>query len=260
VSTLTELSPPGVGLALAVTLSDQAAEVRAAAAHGLRELVSVLDADEALRTALLAAGINQDPLIRAAVLDLLRELRIGDRAGYAEGLADPRADVRLSAVHGLVSVSAADLLANAATDPSREVRVAVAAGIGALADPRAAEALVGLAGDVDPLVQEQALIAAAALGCPPPFPRLAVEALRSPNWRVRVGGATALGGADRDTGGDPLRSALRDTNLDVRKAAVQALAPWSGDPTVDTALRAACDDIDADVRAYARAALERVNA
>jgi HEAT repeat protein len=117
-----------------------------------------------------------------------------------------------------------------------------------------------LAADVDPLVQEQALIAAAAIGCPAPFPRLAVDALRSPNWRVRVGGATALGGADRDTALDPLRSALRDTNLDVRKAAVQALAQWSGvHPSVDDALSAATGDVDADVRAHARAALERVN-
>jgi HEAT repeat protein len=136
----------------------------------------------------------------------------------------------------------------------------VAAGIGALADPRASEALTRLACDVDPLVQEQALIAAAAIGCPSPFPRLAVAALRSPNWRVRVGGATALGGAGRDTGLAPLRSALVDTNLDVRKAAVQALARWSGDPAVDAALRAAGTDVDADVRARARAALDRVRA
>jgi HEAT repeat protein len=120
--------------------------------------------------------------------------------------------------------------------------------------------LASLAADIDPLVQEQALIAAAAIGCPAPFPRLAVAAQRSPNWRVRVGGATALGGADRDTALDPLRAALRDTNLDVRKAAVQALAQWSGDPSIDEALRAATADVDADVRAYARAALERVNA
>ena len=260
VSTLTELSPPGVGLALARTLSDDAPEVRAAAAHGLRELVSVLDAGESLREALLAAGASADPLIRAAVLDLLRELRIGDRAAFAARLADPRADVRLSAVRGLVSLAAADLLAGAVTDPAREVRVAVAAGFGALADPRGAGPLARLAGDVDPLVQEQALIAAGAIGCPAPFPRLALDALRSPNWRVRVGGATALGGADRDIALDALRFALRDTNLDVRKAAVQALARWSGNPTVDEDLTAALTDPDADVRAYARTALDRVTA
>ena len=168
VSTLTELSPPGVGLALAGTLADEAPEVRTAAARGLRELVSVLDADDPLRQALLAAAASPDPLIRTAVLDLLRELRIGDRASFASGLTDPRTDVRIAAVHGLVSASAADLLADAVTDPAREVRVAVAAGIGALADPRATTALATLAADVDPLVQEQALKSAAALRCPPP--------------------------------------------------------------------------------------------
>jgi HEAT repeat protein len=260
VAILTELSPVGTGLGLAGMLSDDAQDVRAAAAHGLRELVSVLTADDPLRQALLAAGASPDPLVRVAVLDLLRELRIGDRATFAAGLADPRSAVRLSAVHGLVSQSAGDLLADAAADPAREVRVAVAAGIGALADPRAAPTLATLAGDVDPLVQEQALTTAAAIGCPPPFPRLAVEALRSPNWRVRVGAATALGGADREAGLEPLRLALRDTNLDVRKAAVQALAPWSGDPEVDEALADAATDVDADVRAYARSALARVRA
>ena len=41
---------------------------------------------------------------------------------------------------------------------------------------------------------------------------------------------------------------------------MQALAQWSGHPSVEAALRAATSDVDADVRAYARAALERVSA
>lgn len=50
--------------------------------------------------------------------------------------------------------------------------------------------------------------------------------------------------------------ALADDNLDVRKAAVQALSGWvSGFGEVAEALEAMLDDPDADVRAYARMAL-----
>jgi len=48
---------------------------------------------------------------------------------------------------------------------------------------------------------------------------------------------------------------LGDPNLDVRKAAVRALARWAEDPAVTLALKRALDDTDADVRAYARRAL-----
>ncbi|MDX3659728.1 HEAT repeat domain-containing protein [Streptomyces sp. ID05-26A] len=45
---------------------------------------------------------------------------------------------------------------------------------------------------------------------------------------------------------------VADPNLDVRKAAVRALARWVDDPAVALALKSATDDTDADVRAYAR--------
>jgi HEAT repeat protein len=48
-----------------------------------------------------------------------------------------------------------------------------------------------------------------------------------------------------------------DPNLDVRKAAVKALAPrLPGHPNVREALVRAQGDVDADVRAFARIALE----
>ena len=49
--------------------------------------------------------------------------------------------------------------------------------------------------------------------------------------------------------------AARDGNLDVRRAAVRSLAGWADRDDVAGALRAAGDDPDADVRAYARRAL-----
>ncbi|MFC5834233.1 HEAT repeat domain-containing protein [Nonomuraea insulae] len=61
--------------------------------------------------------------------------------------------------------------------------------------------------------------------------------------------------ADPATAVPPLVTALSDTNLDVRKAAVLASAPWAGAPEVTEALRSALTDTDADVRAHARHAL-----
>jgi len=57
-----------------------------------------------------------------------------------------------------------------------------------------------------------------------------------------------------------LTDALADAHLDVRKAAVLSLTRWAGEPAahvgVRDALSLALKDSDADVRAYARRALE----
>ena len=71
-------------------------------------------------------------------------------------------------------------------------------------------------------------------------------------WQARAGAAQALAAAHPDVAVPPLASALRDPHADVRKAAVIALAPMGGHPAAAAALRAAVDDSDADVRAYAR--------
>ena len=76
-------------------------------------------------------------------------------------------------------------MAGAAADRSREVRIAVADGLAALAaeltetgHADAREALERLAGDRDVLVRAAAFKAAGALGCPPPLDTLAVRVLR----------------------------------------------------------------------------------
>ncbi|MFJ1973027.1 fumarate reductase/succinate dehydrogenase flavoprotein subunit [Streptomyces sp. NPDC087903] len=127
VAVLTEALPPGTGPALAEALRDPAAEVRAAAAASLRELVETLPPEPALRDGLGAALTESDPVVRAAALDVLRALRLGDTALFALSLADPDTAVRIEAVRALVSVDAAEELARAgAADPSREVRVTIA--------------------------------------------------------------------------------------------------------------------------------------
>lgn len=54
-----------------------------------------------------------------------------------------------------------------------------------------------------------------------------------------------------------LTQTLADEHLDVRKAAVLGLTRWSGEPAARDALGIALKDSDADVRAYARRALDR---
>jgi HEAT repeat protein len=271
VAVLTETLPPGTGTALAAALRDTAAEVRAAAAASLRELVETLPAEPDLRDGLAAALAEPDPVVRAAALDVLRALRLGDAALFAVSLADSEIAVRIEAVRALVSVDAAGELARAAAgDPSREVRVAIAKGLAtvgaerpahdttAAADPAAdaiEAALTGLLDDPDALVRAAAYGALGTTGCPEPLTARAVAALSESAWQVRAGAATALSVADPEVAVPALAKALADANADVRKAAVLALTRHGTTEEARAALAMATTDSDADVRAYAGRAL-----
>ncbi|WP_333735188.1 HEAT repeat domain-containing protein, partial [Streptomyces sp. IBSBF 3010] len=135
VAALTESTPPGAGPALATALGDPSAAVRAAVAASLRELVEVLPPSPELRTPLVAALSSADAVVRAAALDTLRALRLGDAELYAGTLGDPDLGVRVETVRALVSVDAVEGLSRAADDPAREVRVAVAKGLAAVHSP-----------------------------------------------------------------------------------------------------------------------------
>jgi succinate dehydrogenase/fumarate reductase flavoprotein subunit/HEAT repeat protein len=271
VAVLTETLPPGTGTALAAALRDTAAEVRAAAAASLRELVETLPAEPDLRDGLAAALAEPDPVVRAAALDVLRALRLGDAVLFADSLADSDIAVRIEAVRALVSVDAVGELAGAAgTDPSREVRVAIAKGLATVSaerpagevpegtDPAASAieaALTGLLDDPDALVRAAAYGALGTTGCPAHLAARAVAALSEPAWQVRAGAATALSVADPDAAVPALAKALADTNADVRKAAVLALTRHRATEEARAALATATTDSDADVRAYAGRAL-----
>ncbi|MDQ1028584.1 HEAT repeat protein [Streptomyces umbrinus] len=126
VAVLTETAPVGTGPALAAALADTDGAVRAAAAASLRELVETLTPEPALHDPLTHALAQPDPVVRAAALDVLRALRLGDAGLFARSLGDPDISVRIEAVRALVSVDAAEALVRAADDTSREVRVTVA--------------------------------------------------------------------------------------------------------------------------------------
>ena len=157
----------------------------------------------------------------------------------------------------MVSLDDLDGLAVASGDASPGVRIAAARGVGAVGDPRGIATLTRMHDDEDPLVRAAALGALAQTGCTDDAAGLAVQALDDPAWEVRQAAATALAESNVSATVDPLITASTDPNLDVRKAAVKALMPrLPGRPHVREALLRAQGDVDADVRAFARIALE----
>ncbi|WP_079033461.1 fumarate reductase/succinate dehydrogenase flavoprotein subunit [Streptomyces sp. JHA19] len=269
VTVLTETVPPGTGPALAAALADPDAGVRAAAAASLRELVETLEPEPALRDGLVAALSEADPVARAAALDVLRALRLGDAALFAGSLSDADISVRIEAVRALVSVDAAGVLARAATaDPSREVRVTIAKALATVSAGQIDEttpagpelevvlsALAELIDDPDALVRAAAYEALGTTGCPASLAARAEAALSDPAWQVRAGAATALSLAAPGRAVPALAKALADPNADVRKAAVAALTRHRAIDDARGALATATTDPDADVRAYAARAL-----
>ncbi|WP_205315293.1 HEAT repeat domain-containing protein, partial [Nonomuraea lactucae] len=183
----------GAGAALVAALADGHGTVRRAAATGLRELVEVLPATPELGAALTGRLAGTDALVRATALDVLRALRLGDSATFRAGVDDADHRVRIEAIRGLVSLDEADLVAAAAADPSREVRVWVAKGLGLIGKP--SPALAVLARDHDPLVRAAALESSGTVGTP--LEARAVQGLADPAWQVRVGAARCLAAADR---------------------------------------------------------------
>ncbi|MFB7652035.1 MULTISPECIES: fumarate reductase/succinate dehydrogenase flavoprotein subunit [unclassified Streptomyces] len=257
VTVLTETTPVGTGPVLAAALSDADGEVRAAAAASLRELADTLAPEPALGDPLVRALGQDDPVVRATALDLLRILRLGETGTFTTYLGDPDPSVRIEAVRGLVSLDAAESLSPAAADPSREVRVTVAKALGTLrAATGAGGALDRLTEDPDALVRGAAFAALARTGCPAPLAERAVAALSDPAWQVRAGAAGALSAAVPGSAVPVLAKALADPNADVRKTAVLALTRHAdGTPDARSALATATTDSDADVRAYAARAL-----
>ncbi|MGP3966367.1 fumarate reductase/succinate dehydrogenase flavoprotein subunit [Streptomyces sp. 6N223] len=258
-TTLTETTPDGYATALTGALADDDAGVRGAAADALRELAEILPAagtpdGDGMRAGLRGALTAPDAGVRAAALSLLHSVRTAGPEPFRAALADQATAVRLAAVSGLVGLDDTLGVARAATDQAREVRVAVARGLGTLADPGGLPALTRLARDRDPLVRAAAFTAAAAFPEAAELTALAATAAADPAWQVREGTVRALAAAGPQHL-PRLRAALTDAHANVRRTAVQAMAPLAADPAVAEALTGSLDDTDADVRAYARRAL-----
>lgn len=249
--------PLSAGDTFAWALADADPGVRRVAAAALRDLPELYLGDEGVEALLLARSGGADPHVRRAAADVLAALVRTAGELYAQGLQDGEPHLRVQAVVGLVALHAAAEVADAADDPAREVRVAVAEGLGRLARPSGLPALEHLLADHDPVVRMAALDAAAALGVPEPLAGRVVTALTHPSWQVRRRAALALGAADdAETAVPPLLRALRDRIVDVRRAAVQSLERWASHrPDVLTALTEALADPDPGVRTQVRWAL-----
>ena len=251
VDVLTENLCDGWGPELVAALDDEHVEVRRVAADGIRELVEVLP-DPASAAPVLG---SPDPLVRGAVLYVLSSRRVGEAERYRDAVADADHRVRIEAVRALVSVDDVAGIASAAGDTNREVRIAVANGLGTLR--AGADAVRSLISDPDPLVRAAALAAIGSIGWDDADVSTVERALVASAWQIRQGAARALAGAPSpSTAVPPLSRALADPHLDVRKAAVLSLTRWaSSEEAAREALSGALDDGDADVRAYARQAL-----
>ncbi len=156
-----------------------------------------------------------------------------------------------------MSVDDVDGVVTATGDENREVRIAAAAGLATLHD--GAAAVSALVADPDPLVRAAALAALGELGCSADEFAVVEKALQAPAWQVRQGAVRALAGAVAEVAVpaiSALARAVADTHLDVRKAAVLSLTRWAGEAAARDALGTALKDSDADVRAYARRALD----
>ncbi|MFC9977161.1 HEAT repeat domain-containing protein [Spirillospora sp. NPDC127200] len=241
------------GDTLAWALADEDRQVRAAAAAALRDLPELYLGDDGVRALLLAAAGGRDGQVRDTAAEVLAVLVRGAVELYAHGLQDDEPYVRVQAVLGLTALRAAAEVAEAADDPSRDVRVAVAEGLARLAGPAGPAALDHLLADHDPVVRMAALDAAAELGVPEPLAGRVITATAHSSWQVRRRAALALGAADPEIAVRPLVRALRDRIVDVRRAAVQSLERWAADrPEVLAALTEALADPDPGVRTQAR--------
>ncbi|SNR76061.1 HEAT repeat domain-containing protein [Actinomadura mexicana] len=246
-------APRGTGDTFAWALADDHEDVRRVAADALRDLPELYFGDDGVDALLLAAAGGRDTAVRDTAADLIGILADGAGELYAQGFEDDEPQVRIQAVLGLVALRETARVAEAADDPSREVRVAVAEGLGRLARPTGLPALEHLLTDHDPVVRIAALTAAAELGVPEPLEGRVVTAIAHADWQVRRHAVRALAKARPDVAVQPLLKALHDRTVDVRRAAVQALEQWATDiPEVVTALTESLADPDPGVRTQAR--------
>lgn len=253
IDVLGESVPDDAGAAIAPLLLDPDESVRTAAIAALGDLREVVQADASFVRSLELAARSPFPEVRAAVVSMWVEHRIGSLEQFTTAGTDPVPTVRIRGIAGLVSLNAVEELSRLRVDPDPLVRLAVARGVATVGDPTGITVLEDLSSDPDLRVRAAAIEGFAALGLGLRAESIATRGLRAPEWEVRKAAALALAHAGPDVAVQPLLAMVQDENQDVRKATVQALAKWCQTiPEVRTALEACLTDPDADVRGFAR--------
>ena len=225
VDALVQIGDPSAVEPLMVTLNDADWATRKIAAEALGKLGDPRAVDP-----LAAAQKDANKDVRKAAAEALGKL--GD-ARAVEPLAaaqkDANKDVRKVAAEALGKLgdpSAVEPLAGALKDADRDVRKVAVEALGKLGDPRAVDPLVEILDDPNDPDSHDTLRRAAcgalgelgALG----VPRL-IEALS--DWRqpVRLAAVRALASAGDQRAVQPFVATLMDSDLEVRRAAVEAL-------------------------------------
>jgi HEAT repeat protein len=228
------------GLLSLLRSSNADASARGAAATALGEI----GATEA-RDALLEALDDASPHVRRASAVALG--KVGDR-GALERLRDLEANdkdsyVRLSAANAIRALSrAADVVEDDLRSGNADRRRDAIGRLGVSTRPDAAELIIRLLADPDPEVVASAITELSRMKAADPTDALIGELKRqdySPEGSARRrGAALALGARESQRGLEPLLAAARDRDLNVRSAALAALANYD-DPRVMGALREA---------------------
>lgn len=275
--------PAGIPFLLPLLHSDRkelrAAAVEALAQLGASEAVPILkemlrsDRSGLVRTkAALGLGFlgefSAEPLLQSAMDDKESEVRFeaawslghlastNSQARLTAALNDKEGRVRFAAAYSLVEINDASVipfLRNNLVQMDQYARLATAAALTMLGDVNGLETLRESIHCRDKWRRFAAVLALAR--CPEPS---AKELLKSASEDAAPAiRCLAVSGQDAKGTASSLTQILRDSDRDMRMYAARALI-FFNDPSTIPALRDACKDPDAEVRAAARLTLRRV--
>ncbi len=185
-----------MGAAMVVALSDDDAEIRAAAAHALGAMGDAVHVD-----ALVAVLTDADSDVRS-------------EAAWALGMIESPAAIR-----GLISAAGAE--------PAAGVRSQIVWALGMIESVDAVDVLASLLGDTGIEVREHAAWALGMIESPEAVPAL-VGALADENVGVRRQAVWALGMIESDAALDALLDAMKDADRGVQREAMEAIARIAG--------------------------------
>ena len=196
-----------VGSLVAVAMSDDNEEVRAAAIDALDEI---------------GTGAVEQLLVKVTGTKIQQGATWATAKRFASALSSEIPELRMAAANALGKLgepNAIPALVNALSDENPEVRIRACAALGTLEHPQAVEALIGLLDDSRGRVRLAAANALATIGSDRALNAL-LNMLSDENSEIRRISVVALGNARSVRVVQPLADALSDDNARVRNAVV----------------------------------------